>query len=497
MTIDGQEVAYRDRPRRLPSHGRTVRTVTALVLLTTLSAAGLAGCAPSARGGGSETLPDGWEEHSASGVSFALPPGWEYHDGVAWPGAWTPPDGDDDGNGDAGKGPSIAVHSADLMGGDFGTGATGQPIDVPGADEAEYWHHDVPPEGGDLHEIVITVSDWVGVRVALTAGDLSDAEARDLFENVAGSLRVDGEGESDDEAAQRFGPFTDLKPTGETAELPDLGDLPSGIPDGWGFAGPEGFRIGLPDGWLTDPGAEGDAWIHPGTGARIRVGEADSSDTWALTRAGTPFAMPGADIAVASVSVVTDQTDQELVEVQVDVRSEGGRGYTAFVDAPAADLADLLIPFLGSLKFQAAAGGTGWVKDLPEYPHLADPPASWAEAEVGFLRLAVPAGLEKEGDSYWATGAGQDDADLAVTPMDAPIEEQRRGQTSVPVDGATSVLVVIVKDHDMGPDFFVGVAEIVLESGEVYSVAYHAPGVEASEKTFGQILGSLAVSSGS
>jgi hypothetical protein len=58
------------------------------------------------------------------------------------------------------------------------------------------------------------------------------------------------------------------------------------------------------------------------------------------------------------------------------------------------------------------------------------------------------------------------------------------------------VLVEIVEEHDMGPDFFVGIAEIVLESGEVYSVAYHAPGVEASEKMFGQILGSLAVSGG-
>lgn len=495
MTIDSQDKVYRDPEggvRRLPIPGATVRTVTTLALLTTLGASGLAGCAPAAKGGGSQHLPDGWEEHSASGVSFALPSGWDYHDGVAWPGAWTPPDGD----GESGKVPSIAVHSQDLMG-DFGTGATGQQIDVSGADEAEYWHHDIPPEGGDLHEIVITVSDWVAVRVALTAGDLSDAEARDLFESVAGSLRVDGDGESDDEAAQRFGSFTELEPTGEAAELPDLGGLPSGAPDGWGFAGPEGLRIGLPDGWLTDPGSEGSAWIHPGTGARIRVDEANASDTWEPTRAGTPFAMPGADIAVASASVVTDQTGQKLIEVQIDVRSEGGRGYTAFVDAPAADLADLLIPFLGSLEFQAEAGGTGWVDDLPEYPHLADPPASWAEAEVGFLRLAVPAGLEKEGDGYWTSGSGQDDGDLAVTTMDAPIEEQRPGQTSVPVAGATSVLVVIVEDHDMGPDFFVGVAEIVLETGEVYSVAYHAPGVEASEKRFGQILGSLAVSSGS
>lgn len=494
MTIDSQEMPSRgieDDAGRAPRRGTTARAVTALVLLTALGAGGLAACAPSASGGGSEDLPDGWEEHTASGVSFALPSDWTYRELLSWPGAWTPPDGD------AGKGPSIAVHTEDLMGGDFGTGAAGQQIDVPGADGAEYWHHDIPPEGGDLHEIVITVSDWVGVRVALTAGDLSDAESRDLFENVAGSLRVDGEVEDDYQAVQRFGSFTDLKPTDEAATLPDLGDLPSGIPDGWDFAGPQGFRIHLPDGWLGDPGTEEAAWIHPGTGARIRVDEADSSDTWELTRAGTPFEMPGADIAVASASVVTDQTGQELVEVQVDVRREGGRGYTAFVDAPAADLADLLIPFLGSLRFQAEAGGTGWVKDLPEYPHLADAPASWSEAEVGFLRLAVPAGMEEDGDGYWTTGAGQDDADLAVTPMDAPIEKQRPGQTSVPVAGATSVLVVIVKDHDMGPDFFVGIAEIVLESGEVYSVAYHAPGVEASEKTFGQILGSLEVSDGS
>jgi hypothetical protein len=493
VTIDSHEMAYRDPEagaRRLANRGRTV---TAFVLLTTLGAGGLAGCSPSARGSGSENLPDGWEEHSASGLSFALPSDWDYHEGVAWPGAWTPPDGD----GEPGKGPSVAVHTMDLMGGDYGTGAAGQQVDVPGADGAEYWHHDIPPEGGDLHEIVVTVSDWVGVRIALTAGDLSDAESRDLFENVAGSLRVDGEVEDDYEAAQRFGSYTDLKPTGEAAALPDLGNLPTGIPDGWGFAGPQGFRIRLPDGWVSDPGTEEAAWIHPGTGARIRVDEADPSDTWELTREGTPFAMPGADIAVASASVVTDKTGQELVEVQVDVRREGGRGYTAFVDAPAADLADLLIPFLGSLRFQAEAGGTGWVNDLPEYPHLADPPASWAKAEVGFLRLAVPDGLAEEGDGFWTMGSGQDESLLAVDPMDAPIEKKRPGQTSVQVDGATSVLVVIVKDHDMGPDFFVGVAEIVLESGEVYSVAYHSPGIKASEKTFGQILGSLAVSGGS
>ncbi|WP_129785646.1 hypothetical protein [Promicromonospora panici] len=90
------------------------------------------------------------------------------------------------------------------------------------------------------------------------------------------------------------------------------------------------------------------------------------------------------------------------------------------------------------------------------------------------MQLAVPEGLEEEGEGYWATGTGQDDADLAVTPTDAPIEKQRPGQTSVPVDGATSVLVVIVKDHDMGPDFFVGVAEIVLESGEATGVRGYA-----------------------
>jgi hypothetical protein len=362
-------------------------------------------------------------------VSFALPSDWTYHELVSWPGAWTPADDD----ADAGEGPSLAVHSEDLMGGDFGTGATGQQVDVPGADEAEYWHHDIPPEGGDLHEIVVTVSDWVGVRVALTAGDLSDAESRDLFEKVAGSLRVDGDVQDDYEAAERFGSFTDLEPTGENAALPDLSDLPSEIPDGWDFAGPEGFRIRLPGGWLGDPGTEEAAWIHPGTGARIRVDEADSSDTWELTRAGTPFVMPGADIAVASASLVRDQTDQELVEVRIDVRREGGRGYTAFVDAPAADLADLLIPFLGSLRFQPEAGGTGWVKNLPEYPHLVDPPASWAKAEVGFLRLAVPAGLEEDGDGYWAAGTGQDDADLAVTPMaDADREAAARPDLGTP-----------------------------------------------------------------
>jgi hypothetical protein len=392
----------------------------------------------------------------------------------------------------------------DLMGDSYGTGASGHAIDVPGADEAEYWHHDIPPEGGDLHEIVVTVSDFAGVRVALTAGDLSDAASRDLFETVARSLRMEGKVEDDYEVVRRFGASGDLKPTGASADLPDLGDLPSGVPDGWDFAGPQALRITLPGGWPGDPGGDDDptaadgGWIHPGTGARIRVAEAESSDTWELTKNGTPFAMKGADIAVASASVVTDKTGQELVEVRVDVRREGGRGFTAFVDAPAADLENLLIPFLGSLKFRPEAGGTDWVNDLPEYPHLADPPAAWTEATVdGRLRVAVPDDLDKDGEGFWTKGSGEDEAMLTVVfypqDMNETTEKKRHGQTSVQLDGATSVLVREVEDHDGPPDYFVGVVEFVLESGEVGSIAYHAPGIEESRKIFGQILGSLVV----
>jgi hypothetical protein len=382
--------------------------------------------------------------HTSGGVSLDLPSDWEYHERLTWPGAWTPPGSDG-----AEEGTSLVVHSVDMWGSSFGDGSAAKEVDVPGSAGATYWHHDIPPEGG--------------------------------------------EGDDDYVAIERFGPTSDVEPTGEAAELPDLGDLPSGLPDGWSFSGPEGLRVGLPDGWLGAPGADGDGWIHPGTGARIRVNEAKSSDTWELTREGTRFTMPGADIAVASASVVTDRTGQELVEVQVDVRREGGRGYTAFVDAPAADLPDLLPLFLGSLSFQPEAGGTGWVNDPPEYPHLADPPASWTDAEVGPLRLAVPPGFKADGDDFWTMGSGQDEALLDVYKMDVPMEKQRPGQTSVRVDGATSVLVEVVKDHDGGPDFFVGTVEIVLESGDVYSIAYHAPGIEASEKSFGEILGSLTV----
>jgi hypothetical protein len=424
--------------------------------------------------------------HTSGGVSLDLPSDWEYHKRLTWPGAWTPPGSDG-----AGEGTSLVVHSVDMWGSSFGDGSAGKEVDVPGSAGATYWHHDIPPEGGDLHEIVVAVSDYIGARVALKAGDLSDAASLALFESVVASLQV--EGDDDYVAIERFGPTSDVEPTGEAAELPDLGDLPSGLPDGWSFSGPEGLRVGFPDGWLGAPGAEGDNWIHPGTGARIRVDEAKSSDAWELTREGTRFAMPGADITVASAYLVTDRTGQELVEVQVDVRRGGGRGYTAFVDAPAADLPDLLPLFLGSLSFQPEAGGTGWVNDLPEYPHLADPPASWTEAEVGPLRLAVPTGFKADGDDFWTMGSGQDEALLDVYKMDVPMEKQRPGQTSVRVDGATSVLVEVVKDHDGGPDFFVGVVEVVLESGDVYSIAYHAPGIEASEKSFGEILGSLTV----
>ncbi|WP_277209891.1 hypothetical protein [Isoptericola croceus] len=489
MTIDSQHQPDRCADQgadHRPQRGRTVRTVTALVLLTMLGAGGLTACASS----GGNPVDEDQVRRSAGGLSFTLPASWEYHEGLSWPGAWAPPGSD----GGADGGPRLTVHTVDLIGEDFGTGALGQEFDVPGADGARYWHHDIPPEGGDLHEVVVSVvEDWVGVRVALAAGDLSDAASRDLFESVVASLEVDGE--NDWEAVQRFGPFTELDATGETAELPDLGDLPSGIPDGWGNAGLRGIQIGVPDGWLGDPEEEeeevGPAWIHPGTGARIRVDKAPSSDTWKLTRDGTPFAMPGADIAVASASVVTDQTGQELVEVQIDVRRDGGRGYTAFVDAPAADLQDLLIPFLGSLSFQAEAGGTAWVNDLPEYPHLADPPASWTDARFGQLSLSVPETMRDESTGWYGHWTA-DDGELEVATWDGPTEKPRPGQTSVPVAGATSALIEIVEDHDLDPDYFVGTVEIVRESGDVYYISYRSGG-EASEKTFGQILGSLTV----
>jgi hypothetical protein len=229
MTIDGHRMPYHDAEARSghrPRPGRTARAA-AVALAAALGAGGLAACAPSGAG----DAPDGWEQHSASGVSFALPSDWEYHESLAWPGAWTPADGDPE------SGPSLAVHSIDLMGDDYGTGASGHAIDVPGADEAEYWHHDIPPEGGDLHEIVVTVSDFAGVRVALTAGDLSDAASRDLFETVARSLRMEGKVEDDYEVVRRFGASGDLKPTGASADLPDLGDLGRGGGAGGGGGG--------------------------------------------------------------------------------------------------------------------------------------------------------------------------------------------------------------------------------------------------------------------
>ncbi|MFE7507258.1 hypothetical protein [Promicromonospora sp. NPDC057488] len=466
------------------------RTATALVLLTMLGAGGLSAC--SSLGGTSVAASGDWAQHSAGGVSFNLPPDWEYQEGLSWPGSWAPSDG-------AEGGPSFTVETLDAMSADTGNGAQGKAVDVPGAVEAEYWHHDVPPEGGDQHEIAVTLSEWTLAKVVLTAGDLSDAESRSMFDQVVASLRV--EGDDDFEVAGSFGPYTDLTPTGADAELPDLGDLPSGVPDGWDTAGTTGLGIALPGGWPGEPDVESAAWIHPGTGARIRVDEAASADKWETGREGTPFTMEGADVAVASASVVTDKTGQELVEVQVDVRREGGSGYTAFVDAPAAVLPDLLIPFLGSLSFEPEAGGTGgWVNGLPEYPDLADPPADWAEDTVnGRLRLAAPARLERESEGFWIQGTHGAEAMLDVyfypedIGMDAPTQEQVPGQTSVRVDGATSVLVEEVKDHDGGPDTFVGVAEIVLETGEVCSISYHADGIEKSRKEFGQILGSLEV----
>ncbi len=469
---------------------RTRRAAAALVLLTMLGAGGLSACA--SLGGTSVAAPGDWAQHSAGGVSLNLPPDWEYQEGLSWPGSWAPSDG-------AEGGPSFTVETLDSMSADIGNGAKGKAVDVPGAVEAEYWHHDVPPEDGDQHEIAVTLSEWTLAKVVLTAGDLSDAESRSMFEQVVASLRV--EGDDDYEVASNFGPYTDLTPTGADAELPDLGDLPSGVPDGWDTAGTTGLGIALPAGWPGEPDVESAAWIHPGTGARIRVDEAASADKWETGREGTPFTMEGADVAVASASVVTDKTGQELVEVQVDGRRDGGRGYTAFVDAPAAVLPDLLVPFLGSLSFEPEAGGTGgWVNDLPEYPHLADPPADWAEATVnGRLRLAVPADLDAQGEDLWRKGTGLDESMLDVyfypqdIGMDAPTESQRPGQTSVQVDGATSVLVEEIKEHDGGPDTFVGVVEFVLESGEVGSISYNAPGIKESQKVFGQILGSLAV----
>lgn len=479
MTIDDQ-----GRPR----HSGTVRAATTLILLTMLGAGSLTACA--SLGGTSVAAPEDWAQHSTGGVSFNLPPDWEYQEGLSWPGSWAPPDG-------AEGGPSLTVETLDTMGADIGNGAKGKSVDVPGAIEAEYWHHDVPPEGGDLHEVAVTMSDSTLAKVVLTAGDLSDAESRSMSEQIIASLRVDGD--DDFEVAGGFGPYTDLTPTGTDADLPDLGDLPSGVPDGWDTAGTTGLGIALPGGWPGEPDVESAAWIHPGTGARIRVDEAASADEWEAGRVGTPFTMEGADVAVASASVVTDKTGQELVEVRVDVRRDGGRGYTAFVDAPAAVLPDLLVPFLGSLSFEPEAGGTGWVNDLPEYPHLADPPADWAEATVdGRLRLAVPDDLDQDGEGFWVHDTGPDEATLEVyfypqdIGMDGPVEAQRPGQNSVQVDGATSVLVEEIKEHDMGPDAFVGIVEFVLESGEVGSISYQASGIEESRAEFGQILGSLA-----
>jgi len=483
--LDGAAMAHR-AVRRERARRATLSGVGAVALAGAIAGGTLVMAPVPETGPATGDVPAGWTPVSAGGVTLAVPPELEASGEAG--GLWT-----------AGETfVQVVPLDDDAPLAPQGSGLRPFDLDVPGAASAEYVKE--PQLETSAQEFVGTLDVHLesgdAVRVSLVWTDRGEGE--EIFADLLRSVAVVD--------------ATDLPQAPEAARARPLDGFVAGVPDGWSESELAGLTYAVPRSWAEDE-ASGTAFP---AGSRVRTRSADGAASLAITQSADAatwdpdetmfsnvhptytFPLEGADVVW-----VDPRPGDGVLQEQVRIRREGGRGYLLDIEVPdTAEGRALALQLVGTLGFADGSRSPSDPEDLPPFP-TSDVPHEWTEARWESLGLSVPpewADVSTPDGGAWVSDPDAASPDEKVSVSAGSLD--RGGKTtsaagySHDVPGADQTVVQAGEERgDDGRSTFLGTVELVRGDQSVV-LEYSGPAGGDSRARFGMLVQSLELSAG-